>query len=498
MPCAPGIIASAIRIEPYETILEFSPTVYYRLNEASGTLVNSGSTASRDGTGTGLTYGATKIPTRSPKTSVSFTGASLVSVTDGVIGGSTPEFSAGIWIKTTDAVSTMHLFQQMDASNSGGGFRIYLVNGTSLRSEGKTSAGVTDWTLTVGLVDINDGIPILVGLTVTSTLVYLYVNGVYLGSTTRVGGTWSATSDIFIGGNYDGSADYTGTASDAFITSTPLTQHNWVKIYRNGMINGTAPINDPWGSPIAISGATGSQATTFTNASFDEDDVVTTTGSLAPNSTWLKYTASGNRHIKFSSTGSGNHAVQLFHQTGTLIGDLVLVDGYTALTSGTMQSYVLTDGEVYYLRVAGYILATGTATVTWLETFPPANDNFADATTISVVTSGTTSGTNADSSVETDEPANDAGEPFSTWFKFIADQTGNITIDTTGSASDTTLNIFTGSVLASLVQVAHDDDSGPGSTSLVTFGVTNGVTYHVMVSDYDGGAAYTLNWSDIT
>lgn len=507
MPCSIGTIAAGVRAEPYDTILEFAPRVYYRMGEASGTIVNSGSTASRNGTGTGITYGATKIPTRSPHTSISFTGASLISVTDGVISGAAPQFSAGAWIKTTDAVSTMHILQQMDATNSGGGFRIYLVNGTSLRCEGKTSAGVADFALTVNFADINDGIPILVGMTVDATHVYLYANGLYLGRDVRAGGTWSSTSDIFIGGDYDGTDDFTGTISDAFITSTVLDQHDWVKIYRNGMLNVVSPINDPWGSPIDISGLSGSQASVFTGASFDEDDIVTSVGgSSSPNSTWLRYTASGDHFIKFSSTGTGNHAVQLFRQDGTLIGDMVFIDGYTAFTSGELGGYELLSGEIYYLRVAAYQLATGTATINWVEVFPPANDDFADATLISVASASNIAGTNADSTIEdANETIATSGESFSTWYKFLAGTTGNITLDTEiSSAVDSTLAIWSGTastVIGDLVFAsphAFDDDSGTLSTALVTFAVVAGTWYYVQVSDYDGGVAYTLRWSVIT
>jgi hypothetical protein len=86
------------------------------------------------------------------------------------------------------------------------------------------------------------------------------------------------------------------------------------------------------------------------------------------------------------------------------------------------------------------------------------------------------------------------GEPFydpeyddakSVWWRWTAPRSGNVTITTDGSTFDTTLDIFTGSVIHQLVPVAFNDDrSSRVYTSLVSFGAQAGVTYHIRVNGY--------------
>ena len=119
----------------------------------------------------------------------------------------------------------------------------------------------------------------------------------------------------------------------------------------------------------------------------------------------------------------------------------------------------------------------------------PANDNFANAITITLGSgnTATVNGFNTNATKETKEP-NHAGNigGHSVWWKWTAPSAGSVTIDTRGSYSDTTLGIYTGSSVDALTSVASDDDIQDGviQASTVTFTVTAGTTYYIAVDGF--------------
>jgi hypothetical protein len=135
----------------------------------------------------------------------------------------------------------------------------------------------------------------------------------------------------------------------------------------------------------------------------------------------------------------------------------------------------------------------GSADFTFAIAVPPPNDNFANR---ALVTAGSTQsvGSNVDSSAETGEPRNPsvAGSR-SVWWSWTAATSSSVTISTTGSSFDTTLAIYTGTTLGSLVLVGANDDSG-GIQSAVTFSAVAGTTYAIQVNGYSGETgSVTLN-----
>lgn len=127
----------------------------------------------------------------------------------------------------------------------------------------------------------------------------------------------------------------------------------------------------------------------------------------------------------------------------------------------------------------------------------PANDNF-PGTTITG-SSGTTSGTSASATRQTGEPTTFGMTARSVWFQWtpaVADQA--TTFNTTGSAFDTVLGVYTGSAVDALTGVAKDDQSGGANTSALTFNPAMGTTYYIQVGSWaSSGGAYTLNWSSV-
>lgn len=139
----------------------------------------------------------------------------------------------------------------------------------------------------------------------------------------------------------------------------------------------------------------------------------------------------------------------------------------------------------------------------------PSNDNFSNAQTI----------TGAEGSVgpvDVSEATTEAGEPVasnanasnnSIWYEWTCPASGEYGFDTIGSTAnlgDTTLAIWTGNSLGSLVEVASDDDSGGSGTSQAIFNAVAGTTYKIQVGtfstgwDPSNGADVVLNWGSTT
>jgi Ca2+-binding RTX toxin-like protein len=118
--------------------------------------------------------------------------------------------------------------------------------------------------------------------------------------------------------------------------------------------------------------------------------------------------------------------------------------------------------------------------------FAPVNDNFANRIVLSGATVSTT-GTNVGSTSEAGEPADVFGfHQDSVWWSWTAPTSGLVGINLIGSSYDTTLQIYTGSSLASLSLVGENDDYF-GLQSNVSFSATAGVTYQIKVDGYGSG-----------
>jgi hypothetical protein len=124
---------------------------------------------------------------------------------------------------------------------------------------------------------------------------------------------------------------------------------------------------------------------------------------------------------------------------------------------------------------------------------PLANDNFANAITLTGSTANTT-GSNVGATGEVGEPAQ-SGEINSVWWSWTAPETGRVTIDTNGSGFDTYLSAFTGSAVNNLTVIQQDDDGGDGVNSRVSFLAEEGVEYQIAVDGYSSDTGdFSLNF----
>jgi len=122
----------------------------------------------------------------------------------------------------------------------------------------------------------------------------------------------------------------------------------------------------------------------------------------------------------------------------------------------------------------------------------PPNDNFANAQTITG-NSGTLSGTNRFATKETGEPnhsPDSVASGKSIWYRWVAPNSGTVTITTAGSSFDTLLAVYGGTTVGALgaAIAANDDENNPGGilTSRVQFSAVSGTTYQIVVDGYGG------------
>jgi hypothetical protein len=128
---------------------------------------------------------------------------------------------------------------------------------------------------------------------------------------------------------------------------------------------------------------------------------------------------------------------------------------------------------------------------------PPANDNFANAQTISGL-SGTVTGTNVEATKQAGEWSHawNAGGR-SVWYKYTAPGNGVMTLDTSSSGFDTLLAVYQGSSFANLKLVAANDRvdtlSNNSGYARLTFGTVAGMEYYIAIDGYNAGAGFVQN-----
>lgn len=151
-----------------------------------------------------------------------------------------------------------------------------------------------------------------------------------------------------------------------------------------------------------------------------------------------------------------------------------------------------TTGPIQVVALGGSVIGLGD----FLVFNPPSNDRFGSAQQIAG-NSGSVGGNNVDAGVETGEPSH-AGQTggHSIWYRWTAPTSGAWVFDTRGSAVDTVLAVYTGSIVSNLAVVASNDDSGAEVSSSVAFSAVAGQEYRIAVDAVAGDSgSLTLNWN---
>jgi Calcineurin-like phosphoesterase len=257
-----------------------------------------------------------------------------------------------------------------------------------------------------------------------------------------------------------------------------------------------APANDMFASAQVVTGASGTASGSNTGATKEAGEP-NHAGNSGGASIWYSWTAPANGTATIDTIGSSFDTL-LGVYTGASVNSLTTIAFNDDCCGSTRSkvSFPAVSGTTYQIAVDGYNKATGSVTLHWSLSSPPANDMFANAQAISG-SSGTATGSNVGATKEAGEPnhAGNAGGA-SIWYSWTAPSGGTATIDTISSSFDTLLGIYTGASVNSLTAIAFNDDCCSGTQSKATFSAVSGTTYLIAVDGYKAATgSVTLHWA---
>jgi len=203
-------------------------------------------------------------------------------------------------------------------------------------------------------------------------------------------------------------------------------------------------------------------------------------------SVWWSFTAPTAGTLVVETTESNFDTLLAVYQ-GNSLGELQLVasnDDNSGLQS--LVAFEVLANENYMIAVDGYASATGSITL-GLDILAGSvpGDNFADA---QVITGQLSLNDSTTATGELGEPLH-AGinNTKSVWWQWRGNGGEQVVIDTFGSSFDTVLAVYTGTSLASLTQIAANDDSGSLQSS-VSFTAAPATTYFIAVDGFFGAS----------
>jgi subtilisin family serine protease len=254
---------------------------------------------------------------------------------------------------------------------------------------------------------------------------------------------------------------------------------------------GASPANDQFANGMPLPGASGSIIGTNNLATGETGEPVHAGTAQPLESVWYTWQAPSAGVLELNTFGS-DFDTTLAVYSGSSVSSLTRIASND--DSNGRQSrvtFAVTAGALYQIAVDGFGSETGTISLEYEFTpasgSAPDNDMFADRILLTSV-STLNAGSNVQATAEPGEPDHaEASSPVeSVWWSWTAPSHGQVTFSTEGSNFDTTLAAYTGTEITSLTLVAFDDDSGPGSTSKMSFEVLPGQTYAVSVDGYAG------------
>jgi hypothetical protein len=266
----------------------------------------------------------------------------------------------------------------------------------------------------------------------------------------------------------------------------------WTGVASAGLLafgaTAAAPGNDNFASAIALSGATVSRSgDTNAGATLQPGEATVVAGAVAGASVWYSWTAPADGMVVVD-TATSDFDTLLGVYTGAAVNLLTEVasnDDFLNLTTSRVR-FAATNGTVYRIRVDGLGGGTGTINLHVHQAPPPANDDFANAIVLDTQDDSRAGDTSDGATLEPgeDDIVADVGVGASVWYEWTAPVTGRVTIDTATSNFDTVLGVYTGASVATLVDVASNDDAKVPPTSLLRFDATAGTIYRIRVDGF--------------
>lgn len=250
-----------------------------------------------------------------------------------------------------------------------------------------------------------------------------------------------------------------------------------------------APENDDFADSILLAGPSASGGGSNWGAT-KESGEPDHDGNPGGASVWWRWIAPANGIVTANTDGSDFDTI-LGVYTGDVVDALktVVSDDDSGLEKASAVTFDASTGEAYQIAVDGFDGNAGNISLSLnlvAAPSPPINDNF-DSPIVIVGSTNIVSGSNVGASQESGELDHAGGVGGkSVWWTWTAPGNGTVVIKTDGSAFDTLLGIYTGTLLSDLTVVASDDDQGEGLRSLVEFDATSGTSYAIAVDGHLG------------
>lgn len=220
-------------------------------------------------------------------------------------------------------------------------------------------------------------------------------------------------------------------------------------------------------------------------------------------SVWWSWTAPATGLVRISTAGSSFDTLLGVYAGSTLGALSPLAENDDQGEGSTSTVWIRAQaGTTYQILVDGFkdefgAIASGDI---FLTVFQEAdNDSFENRLWI-VGNVASIHEDNTGATLQALEPVHSAIQAGHTvWWTWNADESGPVSIDTLGSSIPTILAVYTGSELASLVPVGHDEV--PGSSSRVRFLAVAGTRYQILLDGQTGAGtgqgSMVLNLSQV-
>ena len=207
-----------------------------------------------------------------------------------------------------------------------------------------------------------------------------------------------------------------------------------------------------------------------------------------PRSVWYSFTPTENMALRANLNGDFGHYLDIFLASGSGISDLNFV---TCVSSGISTNLQFEGGQTYYLRFGSYGQASSIQVILE-QIFPPANDDFANAESISSLPFSVTAD-NTDATTQSGEPLGCGSLSRSLWYSFNPAENMTIRVSTAGSFVSSTVSLFraAGPAITDLNFV------GCAGSAPTHFQLEAGQTYYLQLDSFGQGGILQLNLAQL-
>ena len=253
------------------------------------------------------------------------------------------------------------------------------------------------------------------------------------------------------------------------------------------LIQALPPINDNFTNAGSISSLPFSDMVDISGATFEINEPINCNIFYAVERTvWYSFTPTESVLVRADTLGTvmPDNLLNIYRAIGPGIFDLEFLSCVSPFSSNRSATFLAEAGQTYYLQTGALFDEVGIFQVNLKQLFPPPNDNFADAVTITTLPFSETVDI-TDATRETDEPPGCDFLDRTVWYSFTPVETMVVQVDKQGSAinnGEVSIYRSSGPGLSGLQFVT----CAPFNTGSTSFIAEAGQTYYLQVGSAFG------------